>query len=555
MALMPNPIETKSERREIAPWLIAVAVFASLAAAVVRLHYAENSEESFWVALAYRFATGGRPFLDELNVAQAASIVLAGPIWLYSRLVPSLEGIFWFERVFTLLVSLGTAVLIFRSLRSSVNRYAAILFALPVTIFKVVGWPHWAHTTSGLFCFCLGVVLNLGATGAGAAGYSAWFSGALHTLAAILYLPFSAAGVPSFLAGILYAPSRKRYVAQFVGGAACAALLFGLVSGATPQLISEVLKFNANFGYNSPPIRYGLMQIAGIFLNKLPHRYLLVPGLGVLLLVWKRYPTYFSWAAVALPLLLFVAMPVSPSPCLDYFFAWYCLAPVFYWMSAERQLARRWMLVGWLPAGFAGVAVVLLSHAGRLMSGTGFFAGSFVTSLLLYRQLTVSAPKQDESRALVPFFLLVVLQSALYLNWPVLSQSDFVVNQSGPWKGIKTSSEYHKRDEDYRREVAGLVHGGERLAAFPDWNDAYLLPGAVPNVNFMWGCRLNSRAFAFCLNSQSEFMRASDLLVLALPSPSASEAERANWEKTHELMQSTHQLAVQNGRFFIFRRR
>src|ERR1043165_8922516 len=91
--------------RSFATPIGAVICVAAIAVLCWRmLHGIDLTDEAFYIALPYRFALGDRPFMDELNIAQTAGLLLYPFVKLYVLIVGDTTGIFLFIRVLYIVV-------------------------------------------------------------------------------------------------------------------------------------------------------------------------------------------------------------------------------------------------------------------------------------------------------------------------------------------------------------------------------------------------------------------------------------------------------------------
>src|SRR6266850_2304299 len=81
--------------------VVAILVVAVVALATfVRLHFGiDFSDESYYIAMARRFALGDRPLIDELSPHQSAALLPALLVWLRARFVPGTEGLVLYTRL------------------------------------------------------------------------------------------------------------------------------------------------------------------------------------------------------------------------------------------------------------------------------------------------------------------------------------------------------------------------------------------------------------------------------------------------------------------------
>ena len=107
-------------RRRLSP---SEAVAVAAAIVVVGITYwrswygVDLTDESFYVALPWRFAHGARPFVDETTVAQQAGLLVSPFVWVWRELV-GVDGVVLYVRHLQFLFSLLVAAAVFVGLRS-----------------------------------------------------------------------------------------------------------------------------------------------------------------------------------------------------------------------------------------------------------------------------------------------------------------------------------------------------------------------------------------------------------------------------------------------------
>ena len=105
-------------------------ITALLGIIVYRIHFSiDYYDESFYIAMAYHFVLGAKPFVDEYNLAQTVSLLTVPFFFLFHLLQGSTEGIVLFSRYLYLIVTMLFSLAFFFTIRRTVDSILAILIA------------------------------------------------------------------------------------------------------------------------------------------------------------------------------------------------------------------------------------------------------------------------------------------------------------------------------------------------------------------------------------------------------------------------------------------
>ena len=211
-------------------------------------------DESFYLSVVHRLLQGDRLLVEEAHLSQFAFLTLVPEMWIYSKFVPSMEGIVLnFRYLYTVLWSAACLFLYFRTRK--IHRYAAMcasLFLLPFAPYGIMAFSYNSlgilyQLNSAVFLLCAGRRQKIQFA----------LSGAFFA-AAVLCCPFMAVTYFLFSAVILVLRWRRRSVRILWTGAdaficwryftlgVCGLaipLLILLLSRSTPGMIWEALQF------------------------------------------------------------------------------------------------------------------------------------------------------------------------------------------------------------------------------------------------------------------------------------------------------------------------
>lgn len=142
----------------IATILLAVGAVGSL---WVILHFGVNLlDEALYVAMPYRFTLGDKPFIDEMNVVQSASLITYPAIKLFTLFANGADGIILFTRKLYFAFELLVAYSIFQALRRKLGWQWALLCSLLAIAFVPRGIPNLGYKSLAAGLFTIGVFLG-----------------------------------------------------------------------------------------------------------------------------------------------------------------------------------------------------------------------------------------------------------------------------------------------------------------------------------------------------------------------------------------------------------
>jgi len=445
------------------------------------------TDESFYVVLPYRFATGARPFVDETTVAQQAGLLVSPFVWVWHALF-GVDGVVLFVRHLQFVFSLLVGAAAFVSLRGLLRSGAAtLLAAVCAVVFVPFDIHSLSYNTLGSGLFTAGCVLayrpgtRLG-----------WLvvAGLCHGLAVFAYPSLAVPVAVAFLVRLALAPGRRRreVVGFGVPALGVAVADMGVVVGSA-GLHAVVTGYHRSSDYLGHAGSAG--KLADVFHHQwtaLHFWYLVVPALALLGLVWRvRRPL----APVLLVLLPFLVVPVSAGRVLDsytgtleYVAHYGALALPLLALVWRRVEARRLFAAVWVPAFVAGLATAYSSNNGGVNFGIGFFPAVFVTTVFL-----VWALEDSTGAALTLVPALVVPALLVLLGWQVYRDGPFssltATVSSGPYAGLQTSLNKKLFLEQMTRDL-DRVGRRCRIVFFKDFPGGYLLAHSRPDTNSAW---------------------------------------------------------------------
>jgi len=468
-------------------WTFGVAVVLGL---WHRFHYAaELTDESFSVALPYRFVLGDRPFVDEVNVAQTAGLVIFPFVWLYVKLTGGSAGLVLFCRGLHLVVKGVAALAVHSAARRWVSPPSAIACA-------VVAFGFVPHSIPNAGYNVLGSTLLLAGGFAAAAGISRerpddtelFLGGLASGLATFAYPTIAPAPVLAALLVLVCAPtSRFRAMGVFVLGGIASfllvspALAFGGVAG-----VKETMRFTTEM------VPRGASKLTAIYVAlKGGAPELLVYGslaLVAVRLVGSRFLTALVVpVVVAAAALWFRKEAGTYKAGLDLVTFTGLLAPAMVFaVSADRVLLRAGVLIA-LPSMVAGFATAWGSSNGPESACLGLWPAAVLVVVLAVAALERAHAERLWTMApAVLFTAILVLRTYefVYRDAPLEALTTRIT--SGPFRGIHTTASRAGQLAELERVTRAHDREGGRLLVLYEQPGVSLFSRMRPGSNTVW---------------------------------------------------------------------
>jgi hypothetical protein len=499
-------------------------LIGSLYYGYVRLRFGiDLTDEAFYAVISQRVALGDRPYLDEINLRQGSSVLIAPLYWLYLKVVGSTEGVIHFLRqvYFGLLCVLAWTV--FRLARTQVRPgYALIAASLPLA-FVPFGTPTCSYNNLGAIFLGMGTCVGLRTLVLSGPWRSLAIAGALHALACLAYpplaLPVALMAATTPLVVRREGPLRPGQAAlAYAGGVALVGGLYLIAFGRSMWL-----------GYQEALLYEGMLtrprtldKVKGVLeaMHRLSPGYpSTVTSLAVAWLITRQAPRARPYLVpiLILPLLWWFAEMrpefrngVAPVHTMSIHVVLYLglLAGFLFLLLPERGAGRPWLLWGWLPSVVAGLVTAISSDNGGCMNaGIGLFAAALLCPIAAAMLAPgETAPSTDQAGpaepaatlppgplahlavilgvALIPVQLLSGNYDSTYRDGPVEAQTTPV--RVGPYRGMQGTPAKASQAEQLAQEIPPLAEPGERMLSYYSLPAAYLAVPTRPALPTSW---------------------------------------------------------------------
>jgi hypothetical protein len=445
------------------------------------------TDDSFYTAVPYRFATGARPLIDETNLAQQTSGLLLYPFVKVYLAVFGLHGIMLFARHLDFVFSCLVAMCIFFGLRSTLSDvWVRATIASTAVAFVPFGIHNLSYNRFGSGFLTAALFLGLAWLSTGNGPYLA-ASGVLHGLAVFAYPPLAFAVACFFVAG--YVASRPPSLrALRVGFLACGPFVLATIVFFTHRGLSttsDLLTQTRDFGGQGGGIGK-VRDIAAYALAAFTLKYIVVLVLVVALALYKWKREYLFIVFLAVPLLAVPLGNLHRYPASNQFATNFALfGPLVFLLVRHQSPARRVLGLVWLPSAVAGGLTAYSSANGGLNIAIGFFPASIATAVLLI----LAIRSRGGLLPLVPAAALVALcvglqYASVYRDAPIRSLDARV--RGGAYAGLFTTPQKHAYLKAIERDLHVASGPACRILFYDTFPAGYLLDHGEGLTNATW---------------------------------------------------------------------
>ncbi len=485
-------------RRELpavaAPGVATVFTLVVLVLMYQRLRLAVDfTDESFSTALAYRFALGDRPFIDEVNSAQTAGILLWPFVWTYLKIVGSSSGLMLFTRLVFLAFKLGTGGIVLATIRRHLAWPLALVTALAAVVFVPHSIPNVGYNVLGSGLQMVGGFLAVRSYGETRQRRALFWSGVCNGLAIVAYPPLL---VPAVVLGIVLFVTRTsttRELGEFIlGGAIIGLCMMPLLVAAGSANLHAMLELG---GRLTPRPSSKIYDLALSFWAHSPVSMWLLPGLGVLIAALKLRPAWSVWALPILVAGLAFSFPLNISSTLNMTVYAGFFAPLFLVVLWDLPFCRALFYVVWIPSFVSGFITAFTSSNGEQNGGIGLHAGAMV--FIVFEAIAVARLWREanpEARYESP----VLMLGPIVLVLSMLAQFSFSVYRddptpaltvrvpSGPYKGLYTTAAKVRESAEIEQIFQRYGNPDGTVVALWEMPGAYLFSKMRPGLDTVW---------------------------------------------------------------------
>jgi hypothetical protein len=456
-----------------------------------RFGYAcDLTDETFSIALPYRFALGDKPFVDEVSSAQTAGILVVPFVWLYVKLTGGTAGIVLFCRALHLAIKGVAALSVHAAAKRWVSPPSAIACAVVPFAFVPHSIPNVGYNVLGSTLLVVGAFTSAAAISKPSPpARQLVLAGIAYGLATFAYPPTALAAVTAGVLLLLCAPrDRLRTFGAFALGGVLAfvlvspSLAFGGVKG-----VRTVMDFAT--GMPIPRGESKIWQVLHSFRDGAPE---LLVGSALALAVVRFSRSRFL-ASLLVPLVVTVAVFWFHKEAGNWkaglflvTFAGLCAPAMVLAVSRDSMLLRGGVLIV-VPSLVAGTATAWASSNGTEMSCIGLWPAA-----VLFVVLAVAALERAHAEriwtmapaALLVGVLLLRNYEYVYRDGPLETLTTQV--KTGPMRGITTTAARASQFAELERVTHKHDRVGGRLFVPYEQPGIYLFSTMPPSSNTVW---------------------------------------------------------------------
>ncbi|MDO8964169.1 MAG: hypothetical protein Q7W30_06715 [Coriobacteriia bacterium] len=494
---------------ETAAGVLAILVsLAAVGVTVWRAFYgADFIDESFYAVVSYRFAMGARPFIDQTDPHQLASLLMAPFVKLHLLAFGDTTGILLSLRMAWLAMNAGASALWFVLLSRTIPRRLALLAS--ATTFSFIPYMIPAPSFNTLPVLFGSAALALVGLGLGAEPPARrWLfvgSGALFGLAAFTYPTIAIAAVLA-LAGVAWLTrSWKEPALVAAGGFGVASVgalaLMPFVSGV-PQVLALSNALAPVYGWGGAGASSGkawyLIGNAGT-LATMHYSLYVAAAVGIATMVFRKVPW---WLLVTLA----VSLPLAQPPIIEALDVRTLLVATSVLMAAFLSIFPtreplstldtndRFLRFACVYALVSGAVFAFTSSQGDVFLGLGAVSAMPAVLSLLYTALAnglATAPKPTlaplatiAAAAVLTLTMASYNATGTYRDLPPAYLTTRV--KTGPHAGLITTSGNAAATESLWATMRTASGPQDRVLSYQGFPAGYLYTSATPSLPFLW---------------------------------------------------------------------
>jgi len=481
---------------------LAISVLVLLLASLLwRVRFGVDfTDESFYVALPYRFALGDTPFVDELNVVQTSALLTFPFVKLYVLATGSTGGIVLFTRhLYVAFVMLTTAV-VFSSLRAFLRWPPALLISSICLVFIPFNIPNLSYNSMGAGFFAMGCFLGLKVIGAprGAAEarpcrpVSLVFAGLCHALAVVAYPTIIVAAI-AYMVALISLLERRRNCLYYVAGAVPVVLgVVWVLSLGGLDGVLESLRYT-----QTRPVGGGFGKLVGLVNGlgtSLSRGWLTLVLGGLIVFLARRGSRWALCLLVLLPLTALRARFPFGAPKWSMGVVLHLgLLSMFFYAFVRRGVFRSMFLLVCVPSVVAGLALSYTSGNGFISAGLGLLPAALTGLVFLAAAVSDMAGR---NRSLVSLSLGAIVLALCFSQYTGFYREDRYSSlvapvHDGPYAGLYTSTKRQREIAALQGSLRGVIRPSDRRIFFYGFPAGYLFTDLRPAARSLWTDRID----------------------------------------------------------------
>lgn len=528
-----------------------------LLASYIRIYFGVYfTDESFYIALPYRFILGNLPLKDEYSICQFAGILLYPLYYLYLSIHHSTDAILLFARHLYLLFFSVLTLLCYWTFKQTLGWRLALVTASICLAFNFCNIALLSYNTLAIFFLTCGCLCNFKILQSNSNKLDYFAAGLCFSVATFVYPPLIICGLSSFM--ILCFKDLRNCFAYFMLGLLPIVILsLSLIHFAGILSLLNTYHYLHDTGYTHRfhNVLYNLYYVWHLYTYGKTTVLLLLmtvlcSNLICLLLKFReaannvlylRLKKLSQYCALFIPFTLIAAYLQQliyryPHPDnWDYITACYTLlinlcllAPLYLTVLTNKQLIKTLCLSIGIPSLIAGFITGFFSKNGLPNCMVGLFPALIASSIILgvagkeiVGQLTTT-PLSMRSAKSLPYFIASLLLIILLINKYTFNYQDppiYQLNQQikqGPFKYVFTTNAQQQINNQYAQDLQhtnDIYHPGNILI-YPGFPAGYLYSALVPATNSVWLFDLTGTEINTTINYLKQSDKQADMVVV-----------------------------------------
>lgn len=482
---------------------IAFFIFIILAFTFHDLYFSTDPyDETFYLAIPYRFILGGKSFIDEYSLAQTSAWFTYPFFKLYYLLQGSIDGIILFSRYLYTCVFLCLGVFIFFVTKKIVSKNAAAIIALtPIAYvpFNIHGLSYntlsTLFITLGLFLGFQQIALKNDNATRNSINWQIFGGGILLTCAAFCYPPFILVTI-IYLFILLYLQLDKIQILSYIFGVALVSLfilLFIFSVGLQQLLIAH--HYVSSFGVQGG----GLSKIKEVFItifNEFPNKKIIF-YLFLAQIIIRRFWKFPLFIIVITVSYLLINPGLKTGDSMYFIRNVGLIAPLLFLFLPKTKMNSLLLILIWLPSFIGGAISAWSSSNGANNFVIGGFPMAIVAMIYIYKTLdmVLNEIKNDwikETIRLCAIISIVMIVWTLEYATSSHNYGDLPNNQlhakisGGPFSNIYTTAAKRDFYEELQKNLKIASLQANSILFFDSFPAGYLFSQLMPNTNTVW---------------------------------------------------------------------
>lgn len=548
----------KSNLEKLSNTIVISFFLIVLLASYFRIYFGVYfTDESFYIAIPYRFILGNIPLKDEYSICQFAGILLYPFYYLYLLVHHSTNAIILFSRHLYFVFFTLLSGFCFYTFKNELRWRLALLTALYCLAFNFCNIALLSYNTLATFFLTCGCLCNYQIYQQRSGnGFYYIASGFCFSLASFVYPPLIIVALISYLI-LSLRDWQKTLVCFNLGAIPILLLSIVLIYHAGLTALINTYLYLVDTGYtqrlsNSIYSLYELWKIytsgKGIILSLLG-----IYCLASLLQYTLKFSINFNknilllleriliYSALLIPIILITTYlqqlihryeNVSSwdfvTDCYTLLINLSLLAPIYLKALPNKPFIKNLLISIWLPSLTAGFITGFFSKNGLPNIMVGFFPALIAISIILgqaYKELCIRTTNKEymmKIANLFPYFITVILLSILIINKYTFNYQDSPIYQltqqinRGPFKYLYTASAQNNFNQQYAQDINQIqyLYKPNSILIYPGFSAGYLYSNLLPVTNSVWLFDLSDKVSHTTITYLSQRKAHPDIVVI-----------------------------------------